>query len=198
MKTQNKCHFHDAIDKYGFDKFEYQVLEEFTSDSKDELRELLNEAEIKWIRIRDSYNNGYNMTTGGQYVFDTNKCSHSGSQNPCAKDRRRHITNGIENRFVKVSDLDQYFEDGWTIGYAPRDWSERNKKTSEKRKGQPSPRKGVKLGDSTRKLLSENMLGRIRLTNGVINVMATENEVQHYLDMGYRYGMTRKQKNIIN
>lgn len=48
-----------AIHKYGRDKFHITLLEECPID-------LLNEREKYWISFYDSYNNGYNLTKGGQ------------------------------------------------------------------------------------------------------------------------------------
>ncbi|MEC2376244.1 GIY-YIG nuclease family protein, partial [Bacillus thuringiensis] len=49
---------HRAIKKYGIDNFEITVLEECTE-------EMLDEREIYWVSHFDSFNNGYNMTGGG-------------------------------------------------------------------------------------------------------------------------------------
>lgn len=48
-----------AIHKYGKDKFHTSLLEEVSI-------ERLNEREKYWITYYDSYNNGYNLTLGGQ------------------------------------------------------------------------------------------------------------------------------------
>ena len=48
-----------AIHKYGKDKFHISLLEEVPI-------ERLNEREKYWITYYDSYNNGYNLTLGGQ------------------------------------------------------------------------------------------------------------------------------------
>ena len=50
-------HFHRAIKCYGIDDFELTVLEQ--------LFETDNECEKYWIAYYDTYNNGYNMTLGG-------------------------------------------------------------------------------------------------------------------------------------
>lgn len=54
-------HFHNALLKYGVDKFHMYLLEECTIDQ-------LNEREIYYISMFDSYANGYNMTPGGAGV----------------------------------------------------------------------------------------------------------------------------------
>ena len=48
-----------AIHKYGKDKFHISLLEEVSIEK-------LNEREKYWIAYYDSYNNGYNLTLGGQ------------------------------------------------------------------------------------------------------------------------------------
>lgn len=50
---------HKAIRKYGVENFEFSVLEECPVDK-------LDEREIYWISELDTYNNGYNMTLGGE------------------------------------------------------------------------------------------------------------------------------------
>lgn len=51
--------FYPAITKYGWDNFEHTILE--TGLTKEEA----NAAEIKYIAMYDSFNNGYNNTIGG-------------------------------------------------------------------------------------------------------------------------------------
>lgn len=52
--------FYRALRKYGFDNFDYEILEKgnFT-------KEQLNEKEIYWIKKLDSIENGYNILEGG-------------------------------------------------------------------------------------------------------------------------------------
>lgn len=53
------CKFHDAIKEFGFDNFEWQILE--TCESKEKAKIL----EYKYIELYDSYRNGYNENKGG-------------------------------------------------------------------------------------------------------------------------------------
>lgn len=55
---------YNAMKKYGIDKFNIIEIEECKN-------ELLDEREIYWISYYNSYNNGYNMTTGGNKGPDT-------------------------------------------------------------------------------------------------------------------------------
>lgn len=68
--TTHKCIHKDtpiskAIQQFGWHVFIAQVIEVIEMESKDELRNKMIEKEIYYIRLYDSYNNGYNATTGG-------------------------------------------------------------------------------------------------------------------------------------
>lgn len=52
--------FYKAVNQYGWDNFEFSVLEECSVKQ-------LDEREKYWIEFYDSYYNDYNMTKGGQY-----------------------------------------------------------------------------------------------------------------------------------
>ena len=51
-------YFHRALRKYGRDNFSWEIIEEIDNDK-------LNDREIYWINYYNSYNNGYNLTPGG-------------------------------------------------------------------------------------------------------------------------------------
>ena len=54
-------HFHNAIRKYGFSDFVFQVIEDnITSEA------VLNEREKYWIEYYNSYYDGYNSNLGGE------------------------------------------------------------------------------------------------------------------------------------
>lgn len=60
--------FHVAIRKYGWDSFKYEVLLTIIEDSEEALTDRLNEEEAYYIKLYDSFKNGYNMTPGGNQV----------------------------------------------------------------------------------------------------------------------------------
>jgi len=67
VKRGSNLVFHNAIRKYGFENFEWEILEE--SDNKDYL---LKEREEFYIRKYNSHyinGTGYNMTFGGEATF---------------------------------------------------------------------------------------------------------------------------------
>lgn len=61
-----------ALEKYGFDNFEFKILKTFENIPSDELQKILDETEIKYIKQFNSYNDGYNQTTGGRGVKNYN------------------------------------------------------------------------------------------------------------------------------
>lgn len=59
-KNHNKYHFHKAINKYGIDSWNHEILE----DNIDNIEEA-NMLEKFYINKHDTFNNGYNSTIGG-------------------------------------------------------------------------------------------------------------------------------------
>ena len=59
MTAKDDIYFHKAIQKYGVENFEWEVVEQ--CKKKD-----LDEREIYWIEYYDSFNKGYNCTKGGE------------------------------------------------------------------------------------------------------------------------------------
>ena len=60
-----KNKFYNAVRKYGWDNFNFQVIAEVSAESYKELVKLLDNLEIQYIQQYDSYNHGYNSTLGG-------------------------------------------------------------------------------------------------------------------------------------
>ena len=85
--------FANAINKWGWDAFECEILEENI-----QTREALNEAEIKYIAEYDSYNNGYNTTAGGE----------GSSGYHITEERKQKMLDG-KRRKVYCNELDMLF-----------------------------------------------------------------------------------------
>lgn len=58
----------NARKKYGPENFKYDVLMKVFGDSPEEIKMYLNTLEIGFIRMYDSFKNGYNSTEGGEGV----------------------------------------------------------------------------------------------------------------------------------
>ena len=76
-------HFHRAIRKYGIDDFKKEILEECNDLF------LLKEREIFWIEKFNSFENGYNMTSGGD-----GKLGYKTSEDTKKKISETHINSG--------------------------------------------------------------------------------------------------------
>ena len=65
VKTNLHLAFYKAVDKYGEDNFELEILE-YVDPTLENLKEVLDELEKKYIQEYNSFGpNGYNMTLGG-------------------------------------------------------------------------------------------------------------------------------------
>ncbi len=73
-KTRWRKHFNNkknqllpnALHKYGREAFSYEVIAEYSHDERDVLHNILNKAEVYYIDVYDSFNSGFNMTSGGE------------------------------------------------------------------------------------------------------------------------------------
>lgn len=66
VNGNNDSYIHRAIIKYGIENFEFKILIHIQAESLEELNIKLNTLEIYYITKYDSYNSGYNITTGGE------------------------------------------------------------------------------------------------------------------------------------
>ena len=64
----NKSHFHRAIHKHGWDNFIWEIL--YECDDLDEL----NEKEKFYIKHHNTFEEGYNLTTGGYNCMLSEEC----------------------------------------------------------------------------------------------------------------------------
>lgn len=87
---------HKAFQKYGIENFSFEILE---------LTDKLDEREVYWINYFNTYNNGYNETTGGD-KGPTLK----GEKNPKAKLKNNDV-NEIRNRLLKGETPGEVYED---------------------------------------------------------------------------------------
>lgn len=65
--TSRKTKFSTAIKKYGFENFKYEIVfQTIFTDDLVKLKSILNTMEIAFIEYYDTFNNGYNLTKGGE------------------------------------------------------------------------------------------------------------------------------------
>lgn len=65
QQLSRKSLIHKAIEKYGINNFTFEILEECSVDE-------LDEREIYWIKVYNTFENGYNLTRGGNSGFSYN------------------------------------------------------------------------------------------------------------------------------
>ena len=129
----------NARKKYGPENFEYKVLMKVTGDNEEEVKQYLNTLEIGFIRIYDSYKNGYNSTEGGGGIIGM---KHS-------EETKRKI--GIASSKRRYSDETKKKHYEYHIGRKLSD--ETKKKISDSNKGR-------KLSDETKKKISDSNKGK--------------------------------------
>lgn len=61
-KNDIKNHFHNAIRKYGWENFTWEIIDYAQNFQQ------LNQKQKYWIQYYDSINNGYNISKGGQNI----------------------------------------------------------------------------------------------------------------------------------
>lgn len=60
----------EARQKYGVNNFEYEIIFKVSSLIQSEVIDILNQKEIQYIEMFDSYYNGYNSTKGGNNTYE--------------------------------------------------------------------------------------------------------------------------------
>lgn len=98
-KTFSERPLYRAINKYGLDNFNIKVLEETTEDK-------LSEREIYWIEHFNSYNRGYNATTGGESNKNIredvrDKISESMSNVSRSEEWSNNVSIGLKNKLER-------------------------------------------------------------------------------------------------
>jgi len=84
----NNIYFYNAMKKHGWDNFKWEVLCECKS------KEELDEMEFHYIKQYDSYENGYNMTFGGEGNYGWVP----------SEETRKRFSNGQKNRYKKIDE----------------------------------------------------------------------------------------------
>ncbi len=101
LERRKKCHredafirnfqgsFQRALRKYGFENFQWKIIEEYLEEDKIELIKKLNSRELFWIQKDQTYlpEFGYNMKIGPSYGFHNDE----------SKDKIRNSLLGIKH-----------------------------------------------------------------------------------------------------
>lgn len=129
--------FYSAIKKYGFESFEYEVLFESTLLPIDELNTLLNEKEKHFIQMFNSFNNGYNLTLGGdgqvgfKHKSETIEFYKKTRKNP-PKEQRDKMSITATNRRLSIETKEKI-----RLGNIGKGMSDTNKQLVSQQKSKP-------------------------------------------------------------
>lgn len=160
----SKKHFYNAIRKYGENNFKWITLGEIFANTRLELKQKLNEAEIECIWLFRTYGSngenwdriyGYNLTKGGKGILGCNKSKGKGKI-PWNKGLNKYTSKSLE----KLSTRNKILLKGkipWNKGLIDC-YSEKTKKDMGKNsKGQKI---GFKHSEETKNKMSESHLGK--------------------------------------
>lgn len=147
----------NARRKYGPDNFEYTVLIKITGDNSEEVKNYLNILEEGFIKMYDSFKNGYNSTTGG----DSRILSEE-SRKILSEAHKGQITwmkgkKHTEESKRKMSESLKGMK-AWNKGIPMSE--EQKKKLSDAHKGKTTWMKGKKHSEETRRKISESNKGK--------------------------------------
>lgn len=151
-------------------KYEYSVIEYDVPEDK------LDEREIFWISFFDSYNNGYNLTEGGNstrgYKY-SDEVKHKISESLKGKTHSLETRKKMSEHHADVS-------------------GENNPMYGKKLSGEKNPMYGKTHSEETRKKMSDAFKGRHWYNNGIVQIQTFE------CPIGFTKGMLKNNKNNKN
>lgn len=178
---KGESYFHNAIKKYGFENFSYEVLERVDES-------LLDERETYWISYYDSTNKskGYNLESGGNFgkhhseetkqklskfhkgmkLSEETKIKMSETHKGLfhSEDTRRKISESLTGRIVSDETKQKLSE----VRKGMKHTEDTLQKLREMESGENNPFYGKHHSDETRKRISESKKGKHwKIENGV-------------------------------
>lgn len=162
----------NARKKYGPDNFEYTVLMKVEGDDSNEISDYLNTLEIGFIKMYDSYKNGYNSSEGGDISPMKGKIM--------SENQKIRISNSLKGRPSPNKGKKASEEVRRKMREAHNNESEETRKRkSESHKGKPAKNKGIPMSMETRRKMSASSKGKIPGNKGKHRV--------YYSDGTYQY-----------
>lgn len=152
----SKYHFHNAIRKYGFEVFEWEVLEERITDKIE-----LDKLEIEYIKKFDSIKNGYNISIGGG-GGDTL------TNHPKRKEILKKMSDKQKGRKMKKSTKKKWYKKMYIDN-------------PNRFKGKNNPMHGKKLSESRKKQISKQQKGRISPMKGKHHSLKSKKKISDKL-----------------
>ncbi len=190
IENTGNFHFHRALRKY--DEWVWYIVQEYKCDA-DKIADALNKAEIYYINMYDSFNNGYNMTKGGEGLSGFNhsdktklKMSISGKGLKHNDERKRNNSEAQKGKTISEETRRKISESGKglkrseeskiriSLGQKGKIVSEETKaKISFAKKGKVSWMKGKKHTDEAKSKMS---LARKGIKRGSYKIKVKEKE----------------------
>jgi len=158
VRFGSSYHFHNAIRKYGFDVFEWEILEKGIK-----IKNELDKLEIRYIKKFNSIKNGYNISTGGgggdtlTNHLDIKEILKKMSD----KQKGRIMSDSVKKKWYKKMYIDNpnRFKGENNPMYGKKLSDERKKQISEQHKGN-TYMQGKKMSIETKKKISDSLKGR--------------------------------------
>ena len=162
-RAEGDSKFYRAIRKYGFENFTYDVIFIIYNEDRKRIKEKLDFMERYYIRKYDSFNNGYNMTLGG----DGGSGKHLSEEFKKMMSERMMINNPA---FHMTDEWRQHIGNASKGRKMPQEFC---KKTSERMKANnpmknpevaakhAAAQKGKHLSEETKKKISEFQKGKV-------------------------------------
>lgn len=96
MQTDWHSHFYNAIAKYGYEDFDYEVIYEVMSDIPGYVKQVLDMMEVYYIQKYNSTNPdfGYNIAAGGGGTVGV----------PCSEEHKKKISKILKDKHLKLNE----------------------------------------------------------------------------------------------
>jgi len=152
-------HFHNAIRKYGFKVFKWEIIKKGIKNKNE-----LDRLEIEYIKKFNSIEKGYNVSTGGE-GGDTL------TNHPNRKEILKKMSDKQKGRKMKKSTKKKWYKKMYIDNlnrfkgknnpmYGKKLSDDRKKQISEQHKGKPSGMLGRHHSEKTKKKISKKLKGR--------------------------------------
>lgn len=215
FEKNSQTYFHRALRKYGKDAFKFEVIEERESSefsSREDMNTWLNEREKYWIAYYDTFNTGYNQTTGGHDFYHRSAENKRVTSETTKRAMSKLNTKELCNPYKHMTEEERIEHNKYISKRTKEAMAKYNTKelcnptkhmTKEEARayrsriakallGKPVWNSG-KIGafsEESRQKMSQAHTGRIWITNGTIDKHVYQHELQTYSQQGFVKGRT--------
>ena len=165
-----------AIQKYGINNFSCEILEYCSTKEELVLKEKYYIAKFNAVQSEDFYNIDDGSGNSHEYVCRETTCEKLSN----IQKQHKTINNGIEQRVINKDDLKIYLDNGWILGRLPKDYSKKVKKFKDTHYSKDLT--------SWKTNISNSIKGRIWINNGVNEKQIIKDELQTYINNGWKRG----------